>query len=257
MTRLLALLLVLVVNEAAAQAVLRGKVTAPDSTIIIGARVQVTDSAGTSTYSAVTDTAGIFRIRLAHPMRPGLFFVRAEFIGLETLERVPVRIENREEVTIKLMMDIAAIPLEPLRVSARGRYYRGPLDDFLDRAARVKRFGGGFIVDYEELQKRKHMNPVFLIAEYVPSLRNCTPSIWLDGMTVAMDELRTIKLDALEGIEIYRTATMVPVQYQGRSPCGAVLLWTALDDHGKGSPITWRRVIMTATLLTLGILLLR
>ena len=252
---LLAVALVLVANEAAAQAVLQGSVKAADSTRIAGARVQVVEPTSNQAYTAITDSTGNFRIRLAHPVRPGLFNVRVEMLGYRTLD-VPVQIGEREEITVQLTMAVAAIAIEPLRVSARGRYNRGPLDDYLDRADRVKRFGGGTILDYNELQRRPHMNAAMLMSEHLPA-RNCPPTFFLDGMRVPPEELRTVQVSGLEGIEIYRTQTLVPAQYQGRSTCGVVLLWTALDDHGKGSPITWRRVFMALGLLTLGVLLLR
>src|SRR5687768_338112 len=105
---LLAIVLVLFANEAAAQAVLQGSVRAADSARIAGARVQVVEPSSNQSYTAITDSTGNFRIRLAHPVRPGLFNVRVEMLGYRTLD-VPVQIGEREEITVQLTMAVAAI----------------------------------------------------------------------------------------------------------------------------------------------------
>ena len=253
----LLLLLLATASEAGAQAIVQGRVITPDSVGIAGARVQVSDSAHKNPYQAITDSTGAFRIRLSFPMRPGPHYASVEMLGYRALTRVPIPIADREDLTILLTMDIDAIPLAPLRVSARDRYVRGPLDDYYDRADRVSRFGGGTIVRFEELQRRPFTNIAALIAEYMPGMRNCFPSFFLDGMRLMRDDLRMISAGTLEGVEIYRNAAMVPAEFQNRADCGAVLLWSQRGDPNRGSPLTWRRVFMAVGFLAVGWLLIR
>jgi hypothetical protein len=215
----LALLLVLAGTSADAQSVIKGKVVRTDSAGIAGARVQVTDSARSNTYTAVTDTAG--------------------------------------ELTVRLTMAVDAIPLQPLHVTARDRYIRSPLDEFYDRAERVRRFGGGVIIGYEEAQRRRGTNLQLVIDERVPAARSCPPSVFIDGMLARTEDVRAVSMTDVEGIEIYRTQTMVPARYQGRTTCGAVLIWTQVGDRAEGTRLTWRRVFMALGILSLGYLLLK
>ena len=253
----LALLLVLAATPLGAQSVVQGSVVSTDSARVVGARVQITDSARLMTYTAVTDTAGQFRIRLAYPLQAGLFFMRAEMLGYRTLDAVPLRVSDRDELTIRLMLAVDAIPLQPLHVTTRARYARGPLDEFYDRAERVRRFGGGAIIDYEQLQRRRGTSVQVVVSERVPSARNCPPSYFIDGMRASADDVRAVGVGEVEGIEVYRAQAQVPVQYQNRSSCGAVLIWTRIGDRGEGSPLSWRRVFMALGLITLGYLLIR
>jgi hypothetical protein len=252
----LALLLVLAATPVRAQSVIQGRVVGPDSASVVGARVQISDSARSATYTALTDTAGLFRIRLAHPLQSGLFVLRVEMLGYRTLDAVPLRVADRDELTVRLAMAIDAIPLQPLRVTARGRYTRGPLDEYYDRAERVRRFGGGVIIDYEQLRRRRGVSVQLVIQERAP-FRSCPPSYFIDGMRASADDVQAVGVSEVEGIEVYRTQAQVPVIYQGRSSCGAVLIWTQIGDRGEGSPLSWRRVFMALGILTLGYLLIR
>jgi hypothetical protein len=204
----------------------------------------------------VTDTAGLFRIRLAHPLQSGLFVLRVEMLGYRRLDAVPLRVVDRDELTVRLTLAVDAIPLEPLRVTARGRYTRGPLDEYYDRAERVRRFGGGVIIDYEQLRRRRGVSVQHVISERAP-FRSCPPSYFIDGMRASGDDVQAVGVSEVEGIEVYRTQAQVPVIYQGRSHCGAVLIWTQIGDRGEGSPLSWRRVFMALGILTLGYLLIR
>lgn len=252
-----ALMLVLVATSARAQSVVQGRVVGADSTRITGARVQISDSARVITYTAVTDTAGQFRIRLAHPLQSGPFFLRVEMLGYRTLDAVPLRVVNGDELTVRLMMAVDAIPLEPLRVTTRGRYTRGPLDEFYDRAEQVRRFGGGMIVDYEQLRHRRGSSVQLIVSERVPAVRTCPPSYFIDGMRATAEDVRAVGVSEVEGMEIYRVQTQVPARYQGRTNCGAVLIWTQIGDRGEGSPLTWRRVFVALGILTIGYLLIK
>jgi hypothetical protein len=252
----LALLLVLSAR-AQAQSVVQGRVVSTDSMRIAGARVAISDSARADNYSAVTDSAGRFRIRLAYPLQPGLFFLRVEMLGYRTLEAIPLRLADRDEFTVRLTMAIDAIPLQPLHVTTRGRYSRSHLDEFYDRADRVRKFGGGLIIDYNQLRNRRGSSVQLVVTERVPAIRNCPPTYFIDGMRANAEDVRAVPVIDVEGIEIYRMPGQVPVRYQNRSVCGAVLIWTGIGDRGEGAPLTWRRIAMVLGIVTIGVLVLR
>jgi hypothetical protein len=83
-----------------------------------------------------------------------------------------------------------------------------------------------------------------IVAERLPSARTCRPAYFLDGMPIEQRDLGFLSALDVEGIEIYRTMAQVPVQYQHRGACGVVLVWTPIDDRGRGTPLTWRRVFI-------------
>ena len=257
MTLALATTLVLVCASASAgQVIVQGTVVTPDSAKLRGAQVQVADSSGRISHRAVTDSAGRFAIRLAAPLQSNHYTVRAQLLGYQSTS-ARLTVEDRQVIDVVLTMDIAAIPLEPLRVTTRRRYTRTSRDEYYDRLDRVRRIGGGVILEYEQLQRRIGASITQLVAEQYPGTRSCPPSYFIDGMRATPDDVRTLSVIMLEGIEIYRSSVGVPVQYQNRANCGAVLIWTQVGDRGEGSPLTWRRVAIALGLIGIGFLILR
>lgn len=252
-----ALLFLAGASDVCAQAIVQGKVLTSDSIPIAGARVEVKDSAGKINYTTATDSAGNFSLRIAYPFYPGIYFVSSDMIGYRPVVRAPLRIDDRDEVTVHITLDVAVIALEPLRVFTRKRYTRGPRDEYYDRADRIKRMGGGTVIDYDALQRRIGSPLNILIAEALPNTRSCPPSYFIDGMRATPDDIRMLAVSFIEGIEIYRSLAMIPVQYQGRSSCSAVLIWTQIGDRGKGAPLTWRRVLIALGFISLGVMLVR
>jgi hypothetical protein len=52
-----------------------------------------------------------------------------------------------------------------------------------------------------------------------------TPVIFLDGFPYRAD-LKDIPMDAIEGVEFYKSFAGVPAQYAGWARCGVLLIWT-------------------------------
>ena len=259
MMRALALATTLVTTFAsagAAQVVVQGTVINADAVRLAAVHIELSDSSGRTRYHATTDSLGAFTIRIAAPLTATRYSIRAERLGY-LATRSMLDVADREVVEIVLRMAIAAIPMEPLRVTTRRRYTRAARDEYYDRLDRVRRMGGGIIIDYDQLQRRLGSTIPNLVAEQYPGQRNCPPSYFIDGMRAAPDDLRMLSVNSLEGIEIYRSPAQVPVQYQNRANCGAVLIWTQVGDRGEGSPLTWRRVLVAIGLLGIGLLVLR
>ena len=242
--------------SAGAQVFVQGTVQNTDSMRLPGARVEMSDTTGRVVYAAITDSLGQFVIRVAAPLLAYHYTVAADMIGYRSI-RSPLTVQDQQQIDVRLTMAVDAIPLEPLRVSARRRYTRGLRDEYFDRADHLRRFGGGILIEYDALQRRAGSTVNMIVAEHYPALRNCPPAFFIDGMRATMDDLRMTSATVLEGIEIYRTAAQVPAQYQNRAMCGAVLIWTQLGDRGEGKPLTWRRVLITLGLIGAGVILVR
>lgn len=243
------------VSATAAQVIVHGRVINPDSVALSGARIEVADSLGRRRYNTISDSLGAFVVRIAAPIVNNRFRVQSEMIGYRTTTSV-LDVQDGQSVEIALTMAVAAIPIQPLRVMARQRYTRGLLDEYFDRADHVRRFGGGTIIGYDELQRRAGSTVNMIIAEHSPA-RGCPPAFFIDGMRATMDDLRMTSATVVEGIEIYRTPAQVPAQYQNRASCGAILIWTQIGDRGEGRPLTWRRVLITLGLIAGGFMILR
>jgi hypothetical protein len=59
-------------------------------------------------------------------------------------------------------------------------------------------------------------------------IRNCRPTIWLDGIRLQEAELDEVSsMDDIAAIEIYKSLAGLPQQFIDRTnPCGGILLWT-------------------------------
>jgi hypothetical protein len=249
-------LLMVFASAGAAQVIVRGLVTNPDSARLRGVQIEVADSSGRIRYNATSDSTGRFAIRIGAPLSAQRYIVRAELLGYQST-RGTLDVGDREELDVLIVMDVAAILIDPLRVTARRRYTRTSRDEYYDRLDRVRRFGGGTIIEYDQLQRRLGSTISTLVLEQYPGARNCPPTYFIDGMRATNDDLRTLSVTSVEGIEIYRTSAQVPVQYQNRANCGAVLIWTQVGDRGQGSPLTWRRVLIAVGLIGIGLLILQ
>ncbi len=62
----------------------------------------------------------------------------------------------------------------------------------------------------------------------------CLPRIFVDGTSVATADIDVVATPRdLEGMEVYRGSSEVPVQYGGmRTPCGAIVMWLRLELDG-------------------------
>ena len=251
-----AVFLVLSASGAAAQVIVQGTVVNTDSVRLAGARVELADSTGRARYAATTDSLGNFTIRMAAPLRSTRLSFNAQMLGHRDVTAV-LNVEDRQVVDVVVTLDVAAIPIEPLRVTTRRRYTRTSRDEYFDRLDQVRRMGGGTIIDYDQLQRRIGSPIPYIVAEHYPGMQNCPPAFFIDGMRAMGDDLRALSVTSLEGIEIYRSIAAVPVQYQNRTSCGAVLIWTQVGDRGEGSPLSLRRVLIAFGLIGMALLILR
>jgi hypothetical protein len=253
----LAALLLVSASAAPAQVLIEGTVMNVDSSRLAGVRVEILDPAGQRLTEAMTDSAGEFTTRLGQPLQQGIYTLRSTMLGYQTTE-TQLEIADLEVIEVTLTMDIAAIPVEPLRVSARRRYARGLRDEFYDRADRVRRMGGGTIIGYDQLQRNPSAPVENIVRAHSASSATCPPAYFIDGLRVQPSDVRFLTVTSIEGIEIYRTELYhLPPRYQTGQGCPVVLIWTQIGDRGEGTPITWRRVLIGVGIIGAGVLLLR
>jgi hypothetical protein len=229
-----------------------GRVVSEDSVPIGGARVLLTDTvAGTST-EAISDSLGEFTLRVPASAHADTFALAVEVLGFAPI-RVSLAIAPHEELELLIRMHPTVVALEPLTVVARGRYGSGRLDEYFDRAERVKRSGLGRVLAYEEIQQT-HVATVIDLLALQPGLTpvqmgfsrtvtgrgNCEPTFYIDGVRAGRESLTAVPVLSIEGVEIYRSEVDAPPNYRGS--CGVILIWLQHGERGVGSPITWKRV---------------
>lgn len=240
------------------QSALLGTVLDEDTKAGIGgAQVSLFDADGVLVRSAVSDATGRFRI--AYPDRGDAYEVRVEHVAYGTATGA-VRFERSEQLTLEVLLGTRAIPLEPVVVTER-RHRSLAQSGFYDRRAR----GTGVFVEVDDARRLRTSRVTDLLVgqpaiRMVPAgpmgtdvdiriagtdqpdvsgermLRECQPTVFLDGMLMRrggvpnpQDHVLSdiINPDAVAGIEVFRRASEIPVQYRGSgAACGVVLIWT-------------------------------
>lgn len=202
---------------------------------------------------AASDSAGQFTVALP---RSGVFQVRATLLGYRAFTSDDVAVAADEDVRTELLLAVDAIPVEPLRVTARAQIESQYLAamGFYDR----QRSGVGHFLSRAEIEKR---NAVVLseVLSSVPgvkltradrgaqkrseitfsrgmsSMGQCMPAIFVDGaLSRSGGNLRANELPLdewvnprdIEGIELYHGAAATPAIYNQQAQCGVVVIWT-------------------------------
>ena len=201
----------------------------------------------------LSDQMGRFRVTVG---RSGSYKVRAALIGYYAFTSNEIAVAEAEDVRTELLLAVDAIPVEPLRVTARSQMLSEYLASmgFYERA----RAGTGHFLSRWEIEKR---NAVVLseVLSSVPgvklmradrgaqkrseitfsrgmsSLRQCMPAVFIDGALIRSGGLirpNELPLDEwvnprdIEGIELYHGAAATPAIYNQQAQCGVVVIWT-------------------------------
>lgn len=265
MRKMLLILLVLTPGIAHGQ-VVRGVVHADStSTPVATATVALLDRNGVVRDSAVTDGAGRFVVAA---QRPGAYTLRAAHIGYATVAR-PIELSRGFEVRVELRMAPDAIALEPLVITST-RAIPLELVGFMRRS----RLGMGRFITRQEIERRRPVNMTDLFQtmpriSFRSGIRNmgppaivmsaagagtCEPTIFINGSPgMGARDLNTILPSEIEGIEVYTSAALTPIEYQRHTGCGAILLWLKNEDSGR--VFTWTRLFLGVGIFA-GLLLL-
>lgn len=183
----------------------------------------------------VSDSAGRFTIdRLA----PGRRTVRIRYADSLSYEH-EITLTPGTTMMLAVLLDVSAVALSPVLVEARSVRAERTLAGFYER----KQWGLGRYYTVADLDRRGAQSLQTLLDEAGVELRcgsgpcapvsfagRCAMSVFLDGMRVAPEFVERLRLDQLAGVEVYRHALEVPVEFlladRSRGNCGAVVLWS-------------------------------
>lgn len=235
---------------AAAQVIAGTTLEAASGAAIAGVAVTLLGPDGTEKATAISDSAGLFRL-----LAPGSgsYTLRAVHIAYDTIASAPFELERNVQLDLELYMGVRPVELEPVVVVER-RTIRGRLREYYERAERVKKSGFGKVLTREDLaelegrsaQEAVRRQPfVYEIGGYPGPPRivfrrtgsYCTPTILIDGLPAESADLG-LPVSDIEGIEIYRGLAGQPPQYM--NSCGVILVWTRADG---GRPFTFKRLL--------------
>ena len=264
-----AALLPLLLAEAMSAQTVRGMVLEDTTkTPVAGALIELLEHDSVRA-SATTDSLGWFKIELD---APGSFRLRPSHPSYTAVRSDTLTVGKGEIVTLTVRMGRAAIPLEPLVVTARAqdrlagfreRMARGGLGRYLDRDDFEQR-GGSNVTDVLRSTAGVQIVQVPLARgtgfyTNIINLRGCRATVFIDGMPVSqydqsgVDQLLTT--DMIEGVEIYASPATAPAELMAPfSDCGVVAFWTR---SGEGGPISWKRVGIAAAIIGLLVLFTR
>ncbi len=230
-----------------------GSVTGPEShEPVSDVWVTLVSLEGDSVMMTFSDSLGEFVLTAP---QPGSYYVSARRLGYSPDLAGPYELQPGHAVDVAFSMRRLAFVLDPLNVTAAA------VDQFLESVGfnHRKRFGRGYFMDREEIEKRlgsvadaAQLLSVVPGVEVVEGLSDrvggslirisraaCDdkgPRIWVDGFLIDTQDMGEMELYALSqvvqpedvyAIEVYRSPSQVPVEYGGaQSGCGVVLIWT-------------------------------
>ena len=219
---------------------------------VVAAEIELVDGTGEARARSITDSLGQFR--LTGP-QPGKYFVRANSIGYAVTRTDTVTLSDRVELQVELRLSVTAVPVAPLRIVSQRTVRPGYLAAYYDRAEWSRKSGLGRVYTREEVSRMGSTRVGSLLSQFPPR-SGCRYTYMLDNLPMAPEEIdRSILMDDVEGIEIYRAHHQVPIEYSHRTSCGLVMVWTRNDHVGK--PLTWTRALVFLTLVGGAILLIR
>jgi len=249
---MLAALLVAATTPAAlAQSIIRGTVIEDSSDFPVSmVDIRLVDGTGATIIRTLSDTLGQFRIEVPDT---GTFSLAVRRVGYAPISADSIRVEAEDELEFVIKLNPRAVALEAVTVVARRRAEPLRLMQFRERAELNQRTGLGRIYTREDLDRIRPNSPQQILDGIVWGAR-CSPRVLLDGLPVE-GQVPGLNYDELEGIEIYRGVTQIPLEFYRNGMCGLVMVWTRIDPPGM-KPFSWARAAVAAGLVVvIGILM--
>lgn len=242
---------------------------------ITGAQVDLVGPDGRSLAGARTDGRGFFLLRIG---RAGTYTIRLTHLSYAAVESDTVTVGAHESVSVELRMSRAALPLEPLVVTARADIRRATgFDERMNRPG-----AAGHFVTRQQVDRRRGVRATELL-DRIPGVDlrpvtcgmtlcgnvilmrgmgvtvqragemdfthtvtdQCEPTVYVNGQVVAQSGDGTGTLDTfltpanVEGVEVYTRGSTAPPPILARSACGVVAFWTRDDGYARFS---WRKL---------------
>ncbi|MDH3225287.1 MAG: TonB-dependent receptor [Gemmatimonadota bacterium] len=191
---------------------------------------------GTS-FGAVTDGRGVFRI---DPTPAGVFQLRFTRLGY-AVRTDSVEVEVGAVVSVTAAMSGEPVEVAPLHVTVRSAVL--DRSGFYDRRSQGVQ---GYFLERQDIEDRqpdsvtdlfRRMNGIRVIhgglygsqvlvnqrVTFRDSAAGCEPAIWLDGIRSTMRTPDVMRVEELEGIEVY-TGASAPGKFNDL--CGVIVIWT-------------------------------
>lgn len=189
-----------------------------------------------------TDAAGVYRVT---GIDAGSRVVIVRHLGFAP-ERVVVQAASGRATRVFVALTTRPIPLAEIRVHARSGAGLRMLHNrgFFDR----QRNSGGFFFNRSDIERSHSLTTADLLAR-VPGVQiarsfgssrasmnrnatrsSCPVQYFVDGIPVYAFGLEEMRLEDLEGVEVYRGASQIPPEFNRHNAmCGVVVFWTRVD----------------------------
>ncbi len=231
--------------SAVAQSVVHGIVVEDGSRRPISVvDIRLTSVDGTSTGRAISDDEGRFRVEVADS---GLFKLEVTRVGYASLTADSIRVFENDELELEIRLDLTAVPLDAVTVVTQRRAEPMRIVRFRERASFNQRAGIGRIYMREDLD-RLSPNSAQEVLDRIIWTR-CRPHVLLDGLPFE-GSMSMVDGDVIEGIEIYRGITQIPIEYYRSGMCGLAMVWSRSDPPGM-RPFSWRRAAVAGVMVLL------
>lgn len=214
------------------------------------AHITVLNDSARVLTTRTADTAGTFDVPVP---RADSIHLEIRAVGYEMITTSRFSVERGELLEIEARMSAAALPLEPVTVVARTRP-PARLERFFQRAEFNRKAGSGRIWMREDLERSgtRDLRSLLAMVPARPAAGCAGHALLLDDLPVEPWELSMIDPQDLEGIEVYRDPTEVPLEYGGL--CSVVLLWRKPYEEG-GKPLTAARLLLVGAAALLFVIL--
>jgi hypothetical protein len=169
----------------------------------------------------------------------GTQWVRVRAIGYAPFAQ-PVRLRAGD--TLRLDVELQAIVMvDSIRVTAHRGWAAGQMDEF---AYRKRVHIWGHQLDEDDLRGHTSLRTVFgsipgadvryasggwgvfFFRPHLSGTLGCAATVMIDGRPGVMEELQSMDMRRVIGVEVYSRSLEVPVQYQSVAGCGLILVWT-------------------------------
>ena len=267
---LLVAAVLLVWPEPRAAQTIQGRVLEADTQgPVSGATVVLRDMTDAERGRVVTRAGGAFRLTAPE----GWYALEVSHLAYAAFRSDSLHAGAAETVTLEVRVGRAAIPLDPLIVTARST---SRLLEFHER--RTTSAFGDFITQ-EEIERRGLVRTTDLLrgragvgvvavrardrtlnrVTMQGAVGACDPVIFLDGVRLSegitpLDEI--LVPEVIAGVEIYTSSAGAPSRYADSSGCGSILFWTRTGDDAAGRG-GWKRVVIGLGLAIAMILVIR
>lgn len=239
--------------------IVSGRVVDSDGAPISGAVIDFRLESRELVARTASDDTGNFRLG---GVEPGEYFVFVERLGYETTQSI-LSLREGDSITVELRMEVEAIPLDPIVVTASSRpaweHIQPPaMWEFYERKDYMERLGIGDFYTWKDIKPVTGQKAAQVVADFAPYFYTeshpdrmnsflirgrfgCDPLLFLDGHLLRGDFERVggtmremppvlddwIDSSLIEAVEIYRGGSDVPGEYRlPGSNCGVAAVWS-------------------------------